>query len=606
MSDEFDDLLNELDDAPAKRAAPMTAIEERAERRRTVRDVQRLMAVFLKAGKTLRLYTEGSEHRFFNQFTDEFIERLDNLLQAREALTLEITPYSINWDGDPVFENQEQRENLAFKLYRDGVRLLQYRRGVDQEELRDFVTLIAREVDTRSGNKDLSVLFWEADFKHIHMAIAETFVEYSAEAVKVLEDIDAQLERHERAFDLKIVEGRIGEYEPVAFKRVDEEGGEGEDVEDTEALPDLLAGVFDDVHMEAIYEDLHGLEDPYATFEEVGTVIAEVVLTETDPEELRLFLKHVDDALSPLLATAAVGPLNSVLRRLALLTRSAEEEDTALAEPLRNFFLSFCDADRLSLLSRAINTDWDSALKGELFCFVSLQHPLAREALMAFLGQVVLLEARRTISDALLLLLARQSGPWIEALRSQNWHVAADAVYALGRLADPTSLDPIVGAFAREEFQVRIEVINALREHQSPRIHRLMLDALRDDHKDVRLAALRYLTVYRIQDAVPVITKALGSKSFTEREFDERRGWYIALGHLAGGRALQAFIREADAGRDQVEADDGVHLALLGIKAIKTPEARRYLEGFVRTARGDMGLMARRLLSTKRNTAKGG
>ncbi len=606
MSDELDDLLNDLDDAPAKKAAPTSAMEERAIRRRTVRNVQRLMAVFLKAGKTLRLYTEGTEHRFFNRFTDEFIQRLSELLEVRDALTLEITPYSINWDGDPVFENQEQRENLAFKLYRDGVRLLQFRRGVDQEELRDFVTLIAREVDTHTGNKDLSVLFWEADFKHIHMAIAETFVEYSAEAVKVLEDIDAQLERHERAFELTVVKGRIGEYEPAAFERAEEEGGESEDVEDTEAMPDILEDVFDDEKMERIYEDLHGLEDPYATFEEVGTVVAEVVLAETDPEELRLFLKHVDDALSPLLATAAVGPLNSVLRRLALLTRSAEEEATEQAEPLRNFFRSFCDADRLSLLSRAINTDWDSQLKGELFCFVSLQHPAAHEQLLGFLGQVVVLEARRTITDALMLLLGRQSPPWVEALRSLNWHVAADSVYALGRLADPTALDPIIGAFAREEFQVRTEVINALREHQSPRIHRLMLDALRDDHKDVRLAALRYLTVYRIQDAVPVITKALGTKAFSQREFEERRGWYIALGHLAGGRALSAFVREADEGRNAMEANENVHLALLGIRAIKTPEARTYLEGFARSARGEMGHMARRLLTAKRNTAKGG
>jgi hypothetical protein len=604
---EFDDLLSDLDGEAPARTAATSPLEARSERRGKVRNVQRLLAVFLKAGKTLRLYTEGTEHRFFNRFTDEFIERLDDVLGLQDSLTLEITPYAINWDGDVVFENREQRENLAFKLYRDGVRLLQFRRGVHREELRDFVTLIAREVDAGNVSKDLSVLFWEADFKHIHMAVAETFVEYTEEAARVLEDIDAQLASYERSFELEVVEGKMArDYEPLAYERSHDlseaEGdADGEEVDDKEALPDIPEEIYSSETIERIFEDLHGLEDPYATFEEVGTVVAEVVLAEEDADELSSFLKHLDDALSNLLATASIGPLNSILRRLSLIDRGFEESDDPRARVVRDFFVKFCDGDRLTLLARAINTDWDVALKGELFCFIGLQHTGALDHLIRFLGNVVVLEARRVITDSLILLLGRQADPWLPATRSENWHVVADAVYALGRLGDAMALDHVMGTFAREEHQVRVEVLKALRPHQSPRIYHLMLDALEDDHPDVRLGALRYLTVYRVQDAVPAINKGLGSKGFGDREFEERRGWYIALGHLAGSRVLRSFVSEADKFRGTNEVTEGVHLALLGVRATRSAEGRKYLQSFAQAARGDLQLLSRRLMSEKKN-----
>ena len=107
---------------PAVAAGPAsapTSVQERAAHRARIKEVERLLAVFLKAGKTLRLYDD--DHRFFDRFVQEFGERLHKQLATEHALTLEVTPTSINWDGSAVFKNKEQRENLAFKLYRDGV-----------------------------------------------------------------------------------------------------------------------------------------------------------------------------------------------------------------------------------------------------------------------------------------------------------------------------------------------------------------------------------------------------------------------------------------------------------------------------------------------------
>jgi len=586
-------------------------LAERGLMRRKTRELQRLLAVFLKAGKTLRLYSE--DHRFFAGFADEFMTRLNEQFVEKDSVTFEITPVSINWEGHVVFENREQRENLAFKLYRDGVRLLQFRRGVTTAEVRDFVTMIAREVDTGGAGRDLSVLFWEADFKHIHLAIAETFVQYSPEAEAVLREIETNLGKVQHGFELETAPHGVSHYEPEAYGGGSQRGiwddpfadpGEasGSSGDDETEMPLIPEAALDDERIRAVYEELVGLEDPYATFEEVGSVLAEVVLCESTVEGLETFLGRLDEAVSPLLATASIGPLNSILRRFALIARASLAEDGLTGEMLHRFFLNLCQTERLDLLARALNDDFNEAWKGELFTFVSLQFPESLDELTGFLGRVYRLEARRVMTDALVLLANREAEPFLALLRHNNWRLASDAAYALGRIGDARSLDAMMGAFEREEPSLRREILQSLRPHQSPRIQDLMLDALQDEDEEVRRSALRYLAVYRVRDAVPHLTRTMGAKGFSDRSFDERRGWYITLGHIAGQSAFTAFRKRVEPFRGGEETSEELHLGLLGIRSIRSPEAGQFLETFEKTAKGDLRLLVRKVLTQRKGS----
>ena len=605
-----------------------------------VRKLQQLMAVFLKAGKTLRLYSE--DHRFFTGFASEFETRLNEQHAIDDALTFEITPTSIQWDGNVVFENREQRQNLAFKLYRDGVRLLQFRRGAKAEEVRDFVTLIAREGDRGGGSQDLSVLFWEADFKHIHIAVAETFVEYDAEAADTLRRLELDLSEFEAQFGvverdevsaeaekLKVAwdgstatasspagasnaafasDGAPG-YEPAAFAgggsaRDARFGGEeafrGAHFEDDTDLPALPREAFDDYAMEMVYADLHGLERAYASFEEVGGVLSHVLEAEPSEEELTLLLKNLDDALSPLLSTAAVGPLNSVLRRIALLRQRETEAGSFRARPLAEFMASIGRIERLQIIARAINEDWSEAIRGELFTFLSLQHPGNLEQLMQFLGQLLPPEPRQVAVEALVLLSQRDPKPWLDSLRSPNPRLVADAVAALGMIADPVAIEHVAIAYEREEPAVRLAALETLKTQQTIRIQQLMLRALRDDDGPVRVTALRYCAVNGIEAAVDVIEDAMAARGFQDRPFEERRGWFMTLGMLAGTAVLPRFQAIAERARRSGAYGQDVHLALLAIRSIRESVARAWLAEFAGKATGELKLLSHKVLAGNR------
>ncbi|MCO4772190.1 MAG: hypothetical protein KDA24_19305 [Deltaproteobacteria bacterium] len=621
--------------------AARTPLEERAAIKNRVRELRQLMAVFLKAGKTLRLYSEG--HRFFSRFADEFESRLEAQFEHGESLTFEITPTNINWDGHVVFANKEQRQNLAFKLYRDGVRLLQFRKGVTAAETRDFVSLVARESSSAAAlGADLSVLFWEADFKNIHLAVAETFVDYDEQSTEALKRLEDDLSMFEEEFGLekrdvdesdleelkKLWDGSKGTsggaagvgksssgagqdeeeaYRPLAFEdiprgqellRGDPQFGEPPLYDDTD-IPALPPESLDDAAMEFVYSDLYGLEQAFASFEEVGGVLAQVVEAEPDPEELSQLLKNLDDAMAPLLSTAAIGPLNSILRRIALLARRETEAGSFRAAPLSGFVRGVGKVGRLGVLARAVNEDWNPALKGDLFTFISLQDPSNLDELMGFLALLIPEEPRKVVVDALVLMTERSSQPWLDRLQGANWHMACDAMSALAMLDDIPALGSIVPLFERDEATVRRKVVEVLKDHRTPRVDGLMLKALGDEDGDVRMAGLRYCAVHRLRDAADVISEQLNRRSFKDREFKERRGWYITWGMLGGGDLLPELTAIADSAKESGDASEQTQLTLLAIKSIRETGARVWLQEYAASARGELGRMAKKVLEGK-------
>jgi len=632
--DPLDELLESMEepslksDASSKagitlteQALPSSFWEDPTAVRAQVRELTQLLKIFLKAGKTLRLYNE--EHNFFDGFVDDFVSRLYLQFENLDSLTFEVTPAAINWAGHTIFSNPDQRENLAFKLYRDGVRMLRFVKGCSVEEVKEFVTLLAR--DLRRGNQvgdDLSALFWEADFKSIKISVAETFIDYTDESAQVLKSIQEELEALRKDFELRPSELKeMSLYKPKAERPQQEASTEQDEMdaaldalledeeEDTTSIqhdrnrpytPKLPLEIFDDDLMQRVYDELQGIDDPYATFEDVGVVIAQVIQEEQDEEELRLLLSRLDDALSPLLSLTTLAPLNSLLRRISLLELTYRQSTVSGKTSLKIFFEKLARLERLSLISRTLNTSWHEGLKGELFTFVSLQKPENMSELLLFLDQIESPEARIVIIDALLLLSGRQPETFVSLLDSPSPRLVCNALQALARIGDSLTLSRICGTYDRPEPNVREAVLNSLRGFQSPRVQQLMVGAFDDPEVKVRLAALRYVTVYGVRDAIRPISETIRSREFSKREFEEQRGWFIALGHLAGDSILPTFLAQAKDYEGGSQINKTIHLLLLGIRATRSSVGKSWLQTFAANTSGDLQLLAHKVIAGRK------
>ncbi len=103
--------------------------------------------------------------------------KFDAFLATYGEMRLEIRPWDIVLAGDVVYSEHDRERSLAFRLYRDGVRRITLKPGLEWEELIVLIGILSvRYKGVRTQEDDVVTLLWRAEFKHIEVAAVEGLV----------------------------------------------------------------------------------------------------------------------------------------------------------------------------------------------------------------------------------------------------------------------------------------------------------------------------------------------------------------------------------------------------------------------------------------------
>src|SRR4051812_46533200 len=85
-----------------------------------------------------------------------------------EQLVLTIAETEIQWGGVSVLaEGPKSSDNLAWLFYKDGIRELRLKQGIEESEIVRFLDIICRARKAGVEDDDLITLLWEADFTQV-------------------------------------------------------------------------------------------------------------------------------------------------------------------------------------------------------------------------------------------------------------------------------------------------------------------------------------------------------------------------------------------------------------------------------------------------------
>lgn len=107
---------------------------------------------------------------------------------AEIGMALAEAPTSVRWDVDSgafLFEehpiwapDRVPFDRIPHQLFADGIRKIQLKPGLTEEELRDFVSILLRDVSSIFGSEDDSVTaLWDRRFEHIAYLAVDSFAE---------------------------------------------------------------------------------------------------------------------------------------------------------------------------------------------------------------------------------------------------------------------------------------------------------------------------------------------------------------------------------------------------------------------------------------------
>lgn len=132
--------------------------------KQTVSDI---ILALTKTIKALQLY--GIDHPSFRNFYIKFYHKIADFLKKHNELTFQIERFTILHSNKVVYGEEEKDINIAFRLFRDGIRSIGFTEGLTSDELLRFLEIISQPLE----EYDIALNLWESDFIYIHFYVVE-------------------------------------------------------------------------------------------------------------------------------------------------------------------------------------------------------------------------------------------------------------------------------------------------------------------------------------------------------------------------------------------------------------------------------------------------
>jgi len=135
---------------------PVSAVEEE------VKEIAKLLS---RTAKNYQMYL--SNNRMFLTSLESLQKCLNDFLEVNEVLTFVVREFDLLHDDVIVYSNTDRYQSIAFRMYRDGVRLLSFHKGIAKDDLTVFFEALTRCMETDNLEEDFVTLLWEKDIQAI-------------------------------------------------------------------------------------------------------------------------------------------------------------------------------------------------------------------------------------------------------------------------------------------------------------------------------------------------------------------------------------------------------------------------------------------------------
>lgn len=443
-----------------------------------------------------------------------------------ERICLQVREAEFVMDGRVMHRELDRpSDGVPWILYRDGLRELTLLPGFETEGLEPFLMLLQRARQAAPDEDDLVTMLWVADLETLQYRYVDLAGSYELNALAGTQNM-----------------GSNGASEQIAVPRAPIAAA----AIDVPALSDNPApGVVrvEDFDSTLFFLDRRELaylqEEVRAEFgadprREVLAVLFDIIEVQTDPELRAEAIGRVEDAMVDLLASAtydlaAYSLVEATLtaRRAVYLTPASKQRLLALTERLSEPSVIEQVLQAVDEGTRAPNPETLEALVAEL-------HGTALAPLLSWVTLSSPGTSRASVERAVLRLAERHTTDLVRLLESDDQYTATGAVRLSGRLRTAAAV-PALGRLLRHaQTARRLEATHALAAIASPGALQLLDHALEDTEREVRVAALRAVSVNKHSGALPKLLAALKRKEMRNADRSEKTALFDAFGAVCG------------------------------------------------------------------------
>ncbi len=488
-----------------------------------------VFAQLVKGFKNIGLYRHNTGR--YGEFLEKAYAALDGYLGAHQTLGVTVEAESFTLYKQALLP-ADSDQRLPYRFFKDGIRHLIFRAGVEPEEFQKFALIAMTDFDApENRGKDMLGLLWDAGLEHIEHLVVEgfNFADLSDDDVQVeVEKIVSYLYQRLRSTSEDFLRfARISADDlNLKMEAVDQVRGvviQGQPV--TERLAQI------------IQTDLREDEGPRLLPKLVSVIFS---LLEEDPNPLA-FQEVFIQLLDAMLLQEDFGTVNQLIVKLRALERDTATADVATR--LKEFVLSkMGEPERLNRIVEILRV---GPVKhgSDIQRYLGSLDPSTVITLLEGLETVDLQQNRQIICDALAVLGAETPEPFVQRLGSDRSALVRDMLYVIDKLDVPDKAKLFEGALRNPNLAVRLEALAVIGKGRTEANRSLLVTALSDGHPQMRTAAARALVRFDPERGFQELQRLVKSPDFSKRSEEERHALYGALGASEQPGAIAIFAQ---------------------------------------------------------------
>ncbi|MFL5499738.1 MAG: HEAT repeat domain-containing protein [Gemmatimonadaceae bacterium] len=475
-----------------------------------------LLKAFVKAVRATQMYLPNNP--MHARSLEAVKEAFAHVWQHTDQLVLQVVETRLEWEGRTVLdEGDRTSDNVAWLLYKDGIRELTMLKGFEQEELGVLFNLLQRVRKATDDDDDLLTLMWEREFADLQYR----YVDLTQESGPGVESMERQ-EQKEKILSPAQVEAGVESTQSSLAK-----------LDDFDSTLYFL----DDHEVEYLQSEI---KREFST-DLRPAVIASLLDTfenQKDPTVREEICGLLDYFLLILLSTAQYRNAAYLLREAGVTAGRAPEVLEPQKQRLTQLNEIMSDPKPLGQLLQALEDSPLRAPQMELDELFGILQPRALETILSWIGRSANPQLKMLLEVAAGRLAASNSAELIRLIGSDDEAVVLEAIRRAAALKSPAAVPALGKMLTVGEPEMRVAAVTALNDIGSTGAMQMLERALIDEDREVRIISVRAIGARNARAALPRIEAAIKGKDLRDSNLTEKMAFFEAYGALSGAAGI--------------------------------------------------------------------
>jgi len=488
--------------------------------------VDAVRTLFVTLGKTFRayqLYDENNPVR--RRFVDQLRGEFQALWDQQDKLVVTIDEDHMYLQGTEVYRSESRNDSLAFLFFKDGVREITFRPGVEAEELELFLGVLQRARKLVPEGDDLLTVLWEQNLSFFDYQ----YVDLLAEGV-VLPEAGAGNTQSEMKAALDAEDEEIAANERAAQQGTEDQQPTPQTVKQDDFNPTLYA--LDHREMEALRDELQK-ELKRDTRADVLNALFDRLEEPADRERQTEILKILLTLLPSFLSRGGLVAATSVLQELRRLEKTQGIFDEQRIKESRFILDRISAPAAIEELIQALFDGTVRASTSQLGGFLQFLRGGALSPLLHASETVEHKELQAVLRKAVQGIASQNKAAVVKLLEEQDPVIASGAARLAGEMQITEAGAALANLLTHADPSVRLAAVEAAVTLKASTVAGALEKTLEDPEREVRIAAARALGALQYRPAASTLGNIVKGKEIRAADITEKVAVFEAFGIVA-------------------------------------------------------------------------